>query len=1127
MAIKVMSKLSVGKAHPCPASRCFCARSRTIQPETGVPDAPTVLTHPQPKIPSAHLYSILFQSPRFEPPQPPKMKLPPRIAWTIFTLLCFATHAFANDMVQVTKCEGETAKLSCPDGLVIDIALANYGRFSVNPCNPDGLTNLSTACLNKDTLDIVKERCDNRTECDINVSVSLFGDACPNTPKYLEVNYACVKPAPTTTTSTTTTARPTTPEIPVNSIKPAPFSHRGDVPPTPDSAEDAESKRKTTTSPKPVFCEAGPRRFVHWPKTEGGRMARVPCPSGMNGFAEWRCGKNGFWRPASGPDLSGCMSSWSIKHLDNVKTDRSDAVTQREALKFVHSQSQREQLVGGDLLNVDKILKEVTLNMQKIAEETPASLESHERDVEMARLTVEIANHLLSSNNAGGWIDLQDTPKRRHAASSLLLTVERALATTVSRKKSSASTSTSTKIVAQPFISSEVSSVALSPYVAFPGAPYNKDEVIVPREALQVSGDVTADVVYANIDGLPIFLNPSNATRGVTQIVASRIVTLSIVANGKIHEVEHLADPVVIKFKHLNQSDELSNPTCASWDPIEHEWTTNGSRLKSANKTQVICEYTHLSHFAVLMDVHGIKPSAWHVDNLRLLTQVCCVFSILCLLATFLVYAIVSNMMIDRNFIHVNFTGVYWVAMVIFLFGIDRTMDWYCSTIAIVLHYLFLCVFSWSLLEGVMLYDMIKTVFNTKHYGKTLLCVIGYGIPALIVGAAFIYKPNGYGTVDHCWLTTDDYFNWAFAGPVFIVVFINICFLFMTLSAVLNRYRLCNVDDSNTFSKKWILGSLGLLFLLGITWGLGFFWFGNGNIYVAYAFVILNGLQGAGVFLFHVVLNARIKEEFTNFLRRNDALPFCCRSCVLSPMDRSGPFTPSGNSSGTESQRNSSPSQTPPRKGYINEYDLANNKYDEQEPFLRDDVYASPYRHPRMFTFNGNYAEPPMSGYYAAPPCYGRSVTLGRPSSSRLPEYPAVRQQPPPVAVYPNHTFHPVAPSVHNNQPEGEYYATIPYDDLPHYQRYLQDQAYTHPDYYRQAALMEHWQNTGIRPPPQFRPPPPPSNGITSLPLSDDSAYSDSCASMRPTPERSPNARTTSRLVMDFDRPNGIAVQHL
>lgn len=51
-------------------------------------------------------------------------------------------------------------------------------------------------------------------------------------------------------------------------------------------------------------------RDVDWPQTEVGIIARVPCPIGSTGYAEWICGSNGYWE-SDGPDLSHCVSTWS------------------------------------------------------------------------------------------------------------------------------------------------------------------------------------------------------------------------------------------------------------------------------------------------------------------------------------------------------------------------------------------------------------------------------------------------------------------------------------------------------------------------------------------------------------------------------------------------------------------------------------------------------------------------------------------------------------------------------------------------------------------------------------------------------------------------------------------------
>ena len=137
----------------------------------------------------------------------------------------------------VYGCEGAKVDLSCEHGKVINIIRANYGRISSNICSENGQNsdNWSTRCIQPTTLRHVTSACgQDVSSCSIHVTSSLFGDACPNTPKYLELVYTCqdksevietpslpdwilkikalpefVPESPSSSTTTTTTQNPT------------------------------------------------------------------------------------------------------------------------------------------------------------------------------------------------------------------------------------------------------------------------------------------------------------------------------------------------------------------------------------------------------------------------------------------------------------------------------------------------------------------------------------------------------------------------------------------------------------------------------------------------------------------------------------------------------------------------------------------------------------------------------------------------------------------------------------------------------------------------------------------------------------------------------------------------------
>lgn len=68
-----------------------------------------------------------------------------------------------------------------------------------------------------------------------------------------------------------------------------------------------------------------------------------------------------------------------------------------------------------------------------------------------------------------------------------------------------------------------------------------------------------------------------------------------------------------------------------------------------------------------------------------------------------------------------------------------------CRFVAAMLHFFFLGVFTWMLLEGVQLYRMVVLVFNAT-IRPLYLYLVGYGTPLAIVIISAIIRPKGYGT---------------------------------------------------------------------------------------------------------------------------------------------------------------------------------------------------------------------------------------------------------------------------------------------------------------------------------------------------------------------------------------------
>lgn len=72
-----------------------------------------------------------------------------------------------------------------------------------------------------------------------------------------------------------------------------------------------------------------------------------------------------------------------------------------------------------------------------------------------------------------------------------------------------------------------------------------------------------------------------------------------------------------------------------------------------------------------------------------------------------------------------------------------------------------------------------------------------------------------------------------------------------------------NVTGSSE-NYRWILGTVSLTFILGITWLFGFLFFGKEpgqGIVFAYIFTILNSLQGFFIFILFCLRNKQVRTD--------------------------------------------------------------------------------------------------------------------------------------------------------------------------------------------------------------------------------------------------------------------------
>ncbi|KAH0629622.1 hypothetical protein JD844_011834 [Phrynosoma platyrhinos] len=364
------------------------------------------------------------------------------------------------------------------------------------------------------------------------------------------------------------------------------------------------------------------------------------------------------------------------------------------------------------------------------------------------------------------------------------------------------------------------------------------------------------------------------------------------------NETELLSSPVTLTFNHEPPKSKESKMICAFWKLVNDSglWSEDGcTRLNSSTATSTHCQCTHLTSFAVLMAFYDVEDR-----GLDVITKIGLVISLVCLFLSILTFLFCRAIRGIRTTIHLHLCLALFAAYVIFLLGAgNRSNMTACAIVAGLLHYFFLSVFCWMLLEGVELYLMVVQVFKTHSLKHRHIYFAGYGLPAIVVGISAAIKSKGYGSKE-CWLVRDGGFLWSFLGPVSFIIMVkpNIhtdqFLLPSLLEAILQTFFafsikvLSSLDfvktaangltekfadinpDMSKLKKQRVLTitAIAQLCILGTTWIFGMFQFSDHTLIMSYIFTILNSLQGLFIFLLHCLLKKQVRDDYVRWFCR-------------------------------------------------------------------------------------------------------------------------------------------------------------------------------------------------------------------------------------------------------------------
>lgn len=328
-----------------------------------------------------------------------------------------------------------------------------------------------------------------------------------------------------------------------------------------------------------------------------------------------------------------------------------------------------------------------------------------------------------------------------------------------------------------------------------------------------------------------------------------------------ISNTSSLQQPVSVRM-NFTETVGSRNMSCVYWSVPDNSWSSKGCVILERDANGITCNCTHLTSFAVLMLLHDYE--SWPLD---LITKIGLSISIFCLVLAIITFCFCRALHGTRNTIHTHLCISLFLGNCIFLLGITATHSKVlCEIVAALLHAFYLCSFCWMSLEGLQLYLMLVSVFNT-HLKKRYLLAVGYGTPALIITISAAVYHEGYGTPKYCWLSREKGFIWAFMGPVCVIILVNCGIFVLTVWKLAEKMSSVSPDLGKLKRFRTLtVTSLAQLCILGSCWAFGFFMFSSATPFFVYAFTILNTLQGLQIFCLHCLMHKKVREEYKRWL---------------------------------------------------------------------------------------------------------------------------------------------------------------------------------------------------------------------------------------------------------------------
>ena len=311
---------------------------------------------------------------------------------------------------------------------------------------------------------------------------------------------------------------------------------------------------------------------------------------------------------------------------------------------------------------------------------------------------------------------------------------------------------------------------------------------------------------------------------------------------------------------YLNEYNmTIGNEEFDMWDTgiltcINYLGLNNGS----FSKDNTFVKWRHLSG---ILTIRGI------------ISIVCSSLSLLALLLTFVTYCCFPSLRTLPGKCVMSLTISLFFAQLLFsTSNLPTRISILCLSFSVLQHYCWLSAFAWM---NVLSFTICQSFsnFTTSQSQKDKIVkfrkysAFAWLVPFLVIMPCMVLHFIGsynitYTRLSSCWLKEGITILFFFAIPIGLILLINICLFIGSVCAIHKTVETAQ-RASDRGIKEEIIVYARLSTIMGLTWVVGFL--SPFHDVLAYAFIVLNGLQGVAVFVSFVLQRSvykLVKREF-------------------------------------------------------------------------------------------------------------------------------------------------------------------------------------------------------------------------------------------------------------------------